>query len=118
MSENRQDLNKIIDSLANLDIKLGNITQALEKVVFQVGQFIQLYLQLDSIIQAIRRTVWQVNSYVKHVQLQFNMLSLGHLPLSVISPRSLKGLLLEIENTGGSYLSQIFGSMKINLAYQ
>ena len=57
MSENRQALNKIIWSLANLDVKLGNITQALEKEVFQVGQFVQLYLQLDSIIQAIRRSL-------------------------------------------------------------
>ena len=29
MSENRQALNKIIGSLANLDVKLGNITQTL-----------------------------------------------------------------------------------------
>ena len=29
MSENRQDLNKIISSLVKLDVKLGNITQVL-----------------------------------------------------------------------------------------
>ena len=34
--KNRQALNKIIGSLANFDVKLGNITQALEKEVFQV----------------------------------------------------------------------------------
>ena len=33
MSENRQALSKIIGSLANLDVKLGNITQALERGV-------------------------------------------------------------------------------------
>ena len=48
---------KIIDSLANLDVKLGSITQALEKEAFQVGKYVQLYLQLDYIIQAIGRTV-------------------------------------------------------------
>ena len=42
--------------------------------------------------------VGQANSYVEHVQLQLNMLSLGHLSCSVITPRTLKGLLLEIEN--------------------
>ena len=78
-----------------MDVKLGNITQALDSKAFQVGQFVQLYLQLDSIIQAIRRTVWQANSYVEHVQLQLNMLSLGHLSPSVLTQRSLKGLLLE-----------------------
>ena len=91
-------MNKIIGSLANLDVKLGNITQTLEKVVSQIGQFVQLYLHLDSNIQAIRRTVWQANLYVEHVQLQLNMLSLGHLSPSLITQRCLKALLLEIEN--------------------
>ena len=50
MSENRQALNKIIGGLAILDVKLGNITQALENEVYQVGQFVQFYLQLDSFI--------------------------------------------------------------------
>ena len=97
MPENRQAFNKIIGRLANLDVKLGNIVQALEKEEFQVVQYVQLYWQLDPIIQAIR-TVWQANSHVEHVQLQLNMLSLGHLSPSVITQRSLKGLLLEIEN--------------------
>ena len=104
MSENRQALKKIIGSLANLAVKLGNIIQALENEVFQVGQFVQLYLQLYSIIQAIRRTVQEVNSYMEHIQLQLNMLSLGHLSPSVITPRSLKVLLLEIENHSSQYL--------------
>ena len=69
ISEYRQTLNTIIGSLANLDVKLSNITQALEKEVFQVGKFVQLYLQLDSIIQAIRRQfgkqilTWSMYSY-------------------------------------------------------
>ena len=68
MSQNRQTLNKIIGSLAVVDTKLGNITQALEREVFQVGQFVQLYLQLDSVIQAVRRTIWQAGSYLNHIQ--------------------------------------------------
>ena len=78
MSENRHTLNKIIWSLVKVDVRFGNITQELEEEVFHIGQFVQLYLQLDSIIQAIRRTVWQANSYVEDVQLQLNMLLLGH----------------------------------------
>ena len=40
MPENRQALNKIIGSLANLDVKLGNIKKDQRKQVFQVGQFV------------------------------------------------------------------------------
>ena len=84
-------MNKISGSLACLDVKLGNITQAIEKEVLQVGHFVEIYLQLDSIIQAIRRTVWQANFYVEHVQLQLNMLSLGHLSPLVITPKKFEG---------------------------
>ena len=60
---------------------------------------------MNSIIQVIRRTYWQANLYMEHVQLQLNMLSMEHLsPLLVIIPRSLKGLLLEIENHLPDYL--------------
>ena len=97
MSENRQAINKIIGSLSLLDSKIGNITQALEREVFQVSQFIQLYLQLDYVIQAIR-TIWRAGTYMEHIQLQLNMLSLGHLSPAVITPRSLKKLLTEIES--------------------
>ena len=86
MSENSQAINKIIGSLSLLDSKIGNITQALERQVFQVSQFIQLYVSLDSVIQAIRRTIWQADTYVQHIQLQLNILSLGHLSPAVITP--------------------------------
>ena len=105
MSQNRQTLNKIIGSLTVSDTKLGNITQALEREVFQVGQFVQLYLQLDPVIQAVRRTIWQAGSYLDHIQLQLNMLLLGHLSPSVITPRGLKkSYLLKLKITFLNFL--------------
>ena len=71
MAENRETVNRIIASLSNLDPKLENFTQALEHEVFQVGQFVQLYLQLDAIIQIVRCIIWQANSYMEHIQLPF-----------------------------------------------
>ena len=105
MSQNRQTLNKIIGSLTALDTKLGNITQALEREVFKVGQFVQLYLQLESVIQAVRRTIWQAGSYLDHIQLQLNMLPLGHPSPLVITPRGLKKLLTEIKGHLPEFLS-------------
>ena len=91
-----------------MDVKLDKITQALEKEVFQVGQFVQLYLQLNSIIKAIGRAVWQANSYVECVQLQLNLLSMGLHSLSFITQRHLKGLLLERENHLPEYLKLLY----------
>ena len=50
--------------------------------------------EIDSNIQAISRTVWQGNSYVEHVQLQLNMLSLGHLSPSIITPKKFQGFVI------------------------
>ena len=86
MAEKRQTVNRIIAILSNLDAKLGNITQVLEFEVFQVRQFVQLYLQLGTITQTVRHTVWQANSYMEHIQLQLNMLLLGHMPPSLSYP--------------------------------
>ena len=99
ITENRQTVNRIIASLSNLDAKLGNIAQALEHEVFQVGKLVQLYLQLDAIIQTVRCTFWQANSYMGPSQLHINMLSLGHLSPSVITSRSLKAIFIKIENS-------------------
>ena len=41
---------------------------------------------------------------MEHVQLQLNMLSMEHLSPSVITPKSFKGLLLEIGNHLQEYL--------------
>ena len=56
-------------------------------------------------IQAVRRTIWQAGSYLDHIQLQLNMLSLGHLSPSVITPRGLKKLLTEIKGHLPEFLS-------------
>ena len=80
--------------------------------MFQVDQFVQLYLQLDTIIQAIRRAVWQANFYVEYVKLEFNILLLGNLSSSVITPRSLKDMLLEIENYLPEYLKLLYDPKK------
>ena len=98
MAENRKAVNRIIAGLSNLDAKLGNILQALKHEVFQVGQFVQLYVQLDAIIQTAKHTIWQTNSYMEHIQLHLKMLPLGHLSTSVIITRGLKALLIEIED--------------------
>ena len=57
----------------------------------QLEEFVQLYLQLDLIIEEAKRTVNNAQMYIKHLQLQMNMPSLGHLSPSVINAQILKG---------------------------
>ena len=66
--------------------------------IIEVEYFVQMYLQLESIIEEIRRTIRQASFYMEHLQLQLNMLSLGHLSPSVISPRDLQKMLTGIRH--------------------
>ena len=92
ISENRQSINKLSTSINNIQERIYNVSQVLEKQVVQLEEFVQLYLQLDLIIEEAKRTVNSAQMYMEHLQLQLNMLSLGHLSPSVITTQSLKRL--------------------------
>ena len=91
ISENRQSINKLSISINNIQERIYNVSQILEKQVIQLEEFVQLYLQLDLIIEEAKRTVNNSQTYMEHLLLQLNMLSLGHLSPSVITAQSLKG---------------------------
>ena len=96
MAENRHSLGQITASLVQLDSKLDNVAQLLGKQIIEVEYFVQMYLQPESIIEEIQRTIRQNSFYMEHLQLELNMLSLGHLSPSVISPIDLRKMLTEI----------------------
>ena len=85
ISENRQSINKLSIKIYNIKERTYNVSQILEKLVVRLEEFVQLYLQLDSIIEEAKRTVNNAQMYMEHLQLQLNMLSLGHLSPSVIT---------------------------------
>ena len=58
-----------------MDEKLGNITQALEKEVYQDEQFVQCYLLLDSTIQLVRRTTGHAYSYMEYISLHQHVIT-------------------------------------------
>ena len=87
LAENRYNLGQITASLVQLDSKLEDVTQLLEKQIIEVEYIVQMYLQLESIIEEIRRTIRQASFDMEHLQLQLNMLSLGHLSPCHITKR-------------------------------
>ena len=70
LAENRQSLGQNTASQVQLDSKLDNVTQLLEKQINEVEYFVQMYLQLESIIEEISRTIRQTSFYMEHLQLQ------------------------------------------------
>ena len=51
ISENRDSINELTETLWQLDGRLENITRTLESQIVRLEEFVQIYLQLDLIIE-------------------------------------------------------------------
>ena len=68
ISENRQLINKLSVSINNIQERIYNVSQILEKQVVQLEEFVHLHLQLDLIIEEAKRTVNNAQMYTEHLQ--------------------------------------------------
>ncbi|CAC5398430.1 unnamed protein product [Mytilus coruscus] len=62
-----------------------------------MGSYLQAYLHMDMIKGEIKDLMNIAGDYLNHLQLQLNMLSLGHMSPSLISPGNLRVLLTDIK---------------------
>ncbi|CAG2205199.1 unnamed protein product [Mytilus edulis] len=104
VSQNRDAINKLSRGLQDLDIRLVNITEAIEKQIIDLENFVQIYIQLDLITGDLKQLIQRGFFYLEHIKDQLSMLSLGHLSPSTITPNNLQGLLIEIKDKLPKYL--------------
>ncbi|CAC5410708.1 unnamed protein product [Mytilus coruscus] len=97
VSENRHKVNELIESVQDLGNKLKTFATDLEKQIEVMGSYLQAYLHMDMIIGEIKDLMNIAGDYLNHLQLQLNMLSLGHMASSLISPGNLRVLLTDIK---------------------
>lgn len=97
IQENRQAIIQLITAVHSLDHKLGLITQTLKRQIFETKYFLNVYTKLDLVVEEIKTMLQQAMFYLEHLKDQINFLSLGTISPSLISPHSLRSLLLEIK---------------------
>ena len=93
ITENRQPLNLIVSDMGAINEQIANLTQKLDNRIFQL----ETLLQLDGLVKEIKQSFQKALIYVKHLQLQLNMLSIGKLSPGIISPLKLRDLLIDIQ---------------------
>ncbi|ESO96062.1 hypothetical protein LOTGIDRAFT_160045 [Lottia gigantea] len=98
ISENRQQVNLLSDSLRNLDIKIKNVVRQFKKKLVSLEGFLHLYLRMKLVLDDLKNMYLRAEMYASEIKLQLNMLSLGHLSPSVLTPGSLRRLLIEIQS--------------------
>ncbi|CAC5412411.1 unnamed protein product [Mytilus coruscus] len=84
VSENRHKVNELIESVQDLGNRLKTFATNLEKQIEVMGSYLQAYLHMDMIIGEIKDLMNIAGDYLNHLQL--NMLSLGPMSPSLISP--------------------------------
>ncbi|CAC5415498.1 unnamed protein product [Mytilus coruscus] len=90
-------VNKLIESVHDLGNRLKTFATDLEKQIEVMGSYLQAYLHMDMIIGEIKDLMNIAGDYLNHLQLQLNMLSLGHMSSSLITPGNLRVLLTGIK---------------------
>lgn len=98
ISQNRQSINHLVTDLSLLQARLNNVTTLIDRRVSELEHFYTIYLQLDLALEEIKLIIREVRSSLNKFFAKLNILSLGRLSLSVIAPRDLKELLLEIRS--------------------
>ena len=66
----------------------------LEKQILQLEEFNSAYIQLDLIFKQLTHLIAKAQSDLIYIQLQLNMLSLGHLSPSLVTPSKITRYLI------------------------
>lgn len=98
VSENRQAIMDLVKSVHALDGKLAAFANIVQREIRENRYFLEMYLKLDLIINEIKDMIQNGMFYLEHLKTQLNFLSLGRLSQSIISPSSLRPLLIDIKS--------------------
>ena len=97
IAENRMAILDLVKCVNLFDLRLAELTEAIQKRFEKVETFINVYAQMDLIISGIKDAILRANFYLENLRMELNMLSLNHLSPSLITPKNLKQLLLTIK---------------------
>ena len=97
VAENRQTVNQLLADVSKLDSKVLNITQTLENRILDLEEMVQVYLQIDLAIEEFKRSFSEFCDQIEHFHIKLNMLAIGKLTPSLITPARLQTLLLDIQ---------------------
>ena len=97
ISKNRQLLNSLVGSMEESDRRLRNISETIMKKVLELESLVINYVEMDTLVPDVREVITRMSIYLEHLQLQINMLAIGRLTPSTVTPSNLRKLLIEIK---------------------
>ena len=104
VAENRVVINKILDQLKYFDSKMKQANDRAMQETMKVSILLQSYIKLDRLLAELTDFMHKAVTDMDMLQMQLNMLSLGHLSPSTIPPIEFRNLLLDIQSHLPFYL--------------
>lgn len=86
VAKNRESINWLIAYLHDLRQELANVTTIITIEYQDLEGFLLKHLQLLVIVNRVRQTSHMLTVLLEHVRAQLDMLSMGHLSPSIITP--------------------------------
>ena len=85
ISENRQTINELTETLIDMGDKIQALSEELERKIHQVEAFVSTYFHINLVVSEVQQMINRLSSYLEHLQLQLNICLLYTSP----SPRDL-----------------------------
>ena len=99
VSDSRHKINELISSLKNIVISMVNATQGLDKQVSTLEILTHRHWLYKIMVDKFGKYFLGVHMALSYLELQLNLLSVGHLSPSIIAPHNLRGLMHSIAQT-------------------
>ena len=97
MAVNREGISWFVAHLYDFRQELANVTTMITTEYQELEGLLLKYLQLLAIVNRVRQTSHTFTVLLEHVRAQLDMLYMGHLSPSMITPERLREVLLEVQ---------------------
>ena len=96
ISENRQKINEVLKTMTQLNSILNKVTEATSKQIISLESKVNVQAKLNLIIREYQERLHDLIEQIQILDTQINMLALGRLTPSLITPEHLKTILIDI----------------------
>ena len=98
IAENRQAIMDLVKNLHQLDSKINKAVEMLNKEIFGIKYFLEMYLKLDMFVEELKTMMQRAMFHLETLRMHLNLLSLNHLSPTTVSPSNLRAMLSDIKS--------------------
>ena len=96
--ENRIAINNLLDQIKLMETRMAQANDVVLQETLKLSMFTRAYIKMDRLTAELTDFMHKAITDIEKLQMQLNMLSLGHLSPSMINPTDFRKILIEIKS--------------------